>query len=389
MSLIVSNSFTDTCAKWTDHPLKNEKFQAAKDKSDPIKKQAFFKKNINQNPRNVLVEKGAQYSSQNKDEAKQQAARCIQKAWRRHRAPVNLLRNPDLISSIPHRAIKLFTRHLDKASKEKRQNIQYNKDFELAIDSAQRIRKCQKELTPVFISVGQAKKGVLPTCTLTQNIKNSNMKLQNGIYLTKEAQQEFQKIQKYIPASKKELDDLVQALRKEDVFPWGYADDGCYARANIMIEYLRLMGIPESNLFKHYVVTSSLSIEDDEGNDISWRYHVAPLIRLADGTEWVIDPSLDKLHVLSKSEWVQKQNPQEKRRDLGMQNKARFDYPKDECVSFTTNYNLQMDNLNDCLGQVSQSAITSDTMKQQVQVLADYRQELEDRYLNSLRNSPI
>jgi hypothetical protein len=102
--------------------------------------------------------------------------------------------------------------------------------------------------------------------------------------------------------SVEELDNLVKALSEIDLIAWDLKEGVCYARANLTLQLLTFMGIPEKSLFKEYAVIPILM-----HNKFDWGYyyHVAPLIVLSDKTEWIIDPALHRSSAMTVNQWYE------------------------------------------------------------------------------------
>jgi hypothetical protein len=90
-------------------------------------------------------------------------------------------------------------------------------------------------------------------------------------------------------------------LASNQKIPFGYAYDGCYARAAKMSKILEEKGIISGKAF----VEGNLNVVSPVLGDVHWWYHVAPVILVKiDDKEipYVIDPSLFKKPV-PFSEW--------------------------------------------------------------------------------------
>jgi hypothetical protein len=126
--------------------------------------------------------------------------------------------------------------------------------------------------------------------------------LYQGIGISPPAMEQFSRMPKIPFYTKEELDDLVRALSDIDIISWTMSEDCCFARADLVIQFLELMGVPADHLFKQYVLTHSIT---DDPKDVEWKfYHTAPLIKLADGSEWILDPALNKTSALTRDEWI-------------------------------------------------------------------------------------
>jgi hypothetical protein len=92
-----------------------------------------------------------------------------------------------------------------------------------------------------------------------------------------------------------------QIIQGVDYLPFGYKADGCYARALYMSMELATASIPSSSQY----------IEGDlePTNQISWRYHVAPMLEvIGDNHETILDPSLASGPV-PLDNWIHLDNP--------------------------------------------------------------------------------
>lgn len=106
-----------------------------------------------------------------------------------------------------------------------------------------------------------------------------------------------------------QADRAYQIVRKIDYLPWGYTDDGCYARALYMSMELAIERIPSSS---QYIFATNGGALRPEGGPV-WGWHVAPMIKVtATGTPMIIDPSLFGAPevVRSLDTWVARNNPQ-------------------------------------------------------------------------------
>lgn len=82
------------------------------------------------------------------------------------------------------------------------------------------------------------------------------------------------------------LNDIFQYLKSLDHIPFGYAKDGCYARAHEMAMILEEKGIKSGKVF----LEGDLKVKKGK-EDIKWWYHVAPIIMSQDEV-YVLDPSI-------------------------------------------------------------------------------------------------
>lgn len=100
------------------------------------------------------------------------------------------------------------------------------------------------------------------------------------------------------PAQAEEAFDIVKAI---DYIPFNYIIDGCYARSLYMSMELAAKGIPSS---AHYIYGYL-----QPTNDVSWSYHVAPLLKIKDQEPWILDPAFE-IEPLRLSAWIAKNHAQ-------------------------------------------------------------------------------
>lgn len=83
---------------------------------------------------------------------------------------------------------------------------------------------------------------------------------------------------------------------------WLYPDDGCFARAALAVQNIKLWNLPvPSKVF----IFGNLSVDtpnSPEGS-VGWWYHVVPLVRVQ-GKPVVIDPAINPHQPLSLQDWV-------------------------------------------------------------------------------------
>lgn len=100
--------------------------------------------------------------------------------------------------------------------------------------------------------------------------------------------------------SPEEVQDLYKKAQAMKDIPFGYKQDGCYARAHVMSRRFEEMGISTQKVW----IKGKLFVP---GTDIEWDYHVAPVVEVKekDGKiqQYVIDPSLNSKAV-TVDEWV-------------------------------------------------------------------------------------
>jgi hypothetical protein len=86
---------------------------------------------------------------------------------------------------------------------------------------------------------------------------------------------------------------IFQEMTVQQKIPFGFPEDGCYARAEEMSYQLDKKGIKTGKVFAHGL----FRVDNDKATDgyVSWIFHVAPFVVVESGKTreiWVIDPSL-------------------------------------------------------------------------------------------------
>jgi uncharacterized Zn-binding protein involved in type VI secretion len=109
---------------------------------------------------------------------------------------------------------------------------------------------------------------------------------------------------------------LYNYLAQQQNIPFEYATDGCYTRADRMCEDIQALGIPCQKQFVHATAASGpldVPITNYPGGGVTWGYHVAPVVPVAQpggGSQpMVLDPSLGAGGPTSVNDWVLRQNP--------------------------------------------------------------------------------
>ncbi|MDD4973988.1 MAG: protein-glutamine glutaminase family protein [Bacteriovorax sp.] len=124
-------------------------------------------------------------------------------------------------------------------------------------------------------------------------------------------------VEKYLSIT--EVQKLFKKAKNMSDIPFGYKDDGCYARAHVMARRFEEMGIPTEKAW----IKGSLFVP---GTDIKWNYHVAPVINVKDKKgkikKYVIDPSLAD-NAVTLDEWVESMGKNVK----GGVMKTRYPFP--------------------------------------------------------------
>ena len=114
-------------------------------------------------------------------------------------------------------------------------------------------------------------------------------------YYEAEAEEE---IDRYLPSgpitpiTMEDASRLFQEQKNRSDIAWNYQDDGCYARAHLMTRAFDQEGIVADKVWAR----GDFFIKGNNGNDIRWNYHVAPVVYVEQSNglieRIVIDPSV-------------------------------------------------------------------------------------------------
>ena len=125
-------------------------------------------------------------------------------------------------------------------------------------------------------------------------------------YYEAEAEEEIDRYLPSCPITPITMEDasrLFQEQKNRSDIAWNYQDDGCYARAHLMTRAFDQEGIVADKVWAR----GDFFIKGNNGNDIIWNYHVAPVVYVEQSNglieRIVIDPSVsDK--PLSVDQWL-------------------------------------------------------------------------------------
>ena len=86
---------------------------------------------------------------------------------------------------------------------------------------------------------------------------------------------------------------------------WLYPDNGCYARASMMIQNLKEKKVKKP--WKVFIF-GNLKVETDNSlkGYVKWWYHVVPIVTV-DDEPYVLDPAIDPSEALSLKDWALRQ----------------------------------------------------------------------------------
>lgn len=107
------------------------------------------------------------------------------------------------------------------------------------------------------------------------------------------------------PLTRTEFDAAVRHLGRLVYLPWGYTDDGCYARAYYYTMTLAGRGIPSNQLY--FVAKERRAPYLIAGR---WNYHVAPMVTLDDepANIYILDPLFNGSAPMPLASWINAQD---------------------------------------------------------------------------------
>ena len=116
--------------------------------------------------------------------------------------------------------------------------------------------------------------------------------------------------------------------------PWLYVDDGCFLRAEMIVEKFREWGY---SVPKQVMAFGDLRGDSAYGS-VTWWFHVAPVVKVG-SQSYVLDPSMDATHPLSLEEWTLRMAPVSAAK-LSICNADVVD-PQQYCFSTEANWDTQ------------------------------------------------
>ncbi len=103
--------------------------------------------------------------------------------------------------------------------------------------------------------------------------------------------------------SEKKANELFEKAKKMKGMAWDYAEDGCYARAELMVDMFEKEGVSADKAW----ASGKLSVPSR--SDLTWGYHVAPVVYVEGKNgaveKMVIDPAISDKPLTTK-EWLNK-----------------------------------------------------------------------------------
>lgn len=130
--------------------------------------------------------------------------------------------------------------------------------------------------------------------------------------------------------SEKDVQKYFKKMKSQKHIPFGYPEDGCYARAQEMSMILEKNGVITGKVF----IEGDLRVKTDNSPKgyVEWWYHVAPIVFVKKGNKigpYVLDPSLFKKAV-PLDEWVKIQTKHKPKQKKDVYFTKRFNYTPGE-----------------------------------------------------------
>lgn len=144
---------------------------------------------------------------------------------------------------------------------------------------------------------------------------------------------------------------LFNELANDPTIPFGYPDDGCYARAHYMSQRLEGRGIVTDKVF----VEGDLRVETANSPQgyVEWWYHVAPVVMVRQGEQEVLmvfDPSIFDRPV-PVDQWVEIQTRHEGSRVDRVYNTNRFTYTPGSGTTSEDWLDSDLDDMNETMSR--------------------------------------
>lgn len=189
-------------------------------------------------------------------------------------------------------------------------SLKTQQELHLLFDS-----KLTKEMSyiPVFTDFKKVGSWYQPQYKFICKDETKNYFEKDGMYYTEEALKQSQQIKPRSISSYKEAEELFNFVKSQKFITWEYADDGCFARSDATCQLLINCGVDPNSIFKEFAF-GKFSYQAPNGQNLIWEFHTAAGIKLADGSSFIFDLSLEPTRLLFLDEWRDKlpQAPNEK-----------------------------------------------------------------------------
>lgn len=303
-----------------------------------------------------------------------QAARCLQRSWRRSNARLDCLRKgKTAIAELHHKA---FIRFSERVNPLLASNPERMKKMAKAAEQVLTERSdIQRRVSiPVFTSLGQPIRFTLHDHK--EDFSQYYRMQDRYCYFTEKVYADF--LNTSPPRTVKDLDKLLRMIRAQtDLIAWDYTRDGCDVRSQLVINLLILNGVPLESISQIGAIVPKEFRKPGIAQD--WRFHIAPLVKLKDGSEWVIDPALCPTCAIRQQDWILLQMKSLCAAgivDLGDMSERLAVHPdKEDCVHFRIAHNQHISPLLDDTYYIGE--INEDLLKSHCERMGFYRLDLE------------
>ncbi len=228
------------------------------------------------------------------------AARIVQGAWRRSSAGFHLLRRfQDFIVTLPPEKYKSVCNAILPMIRTTGLRVREHAINRICLQvKRDRENHVMRQCLPVCFDNDPTTR-TMHVCLENVSNQAAYERMEDGsLFLTPQVVQNFENQPKASLETKEVLDALIKGLRQlNDVYVWDNIEEGCYARCQLIIDMLRLTGIPDKDFCKQYVILPISCRKYD------WMFHTAPVITLSDGKQYVVDPGLSD-EALTLEEWI-------------------------------------------------------------------------------------
>lgn len=236
-----------------------------------------------------------------------EAGKKMLKAIRNCSSVLKILNDDVLMQSLDHgrmtRLISLMNKHNSKMT----ESPTYAKKLEMAALRALNLRRIHHltlDSYPAFSSLGNLKDGTLPEYVMIPQSKIKKMVEYNGIHVVPGLKIDPEKNPPRAP-TKEELDLFVKAISNHPAFPWGYLQNGCVARSNLTMAFLKAMNIQKECISQFFTIAPDLSFTSKDKLPVEWYYHNAPMVKTAENKKCIIDPGLFPEKLVGWKEWIE------------------------------------------------------------------------------------
>lgn len=318
------------------------------------------------------------------------AASRIQKGWRQSNIGLSILQNyRTQLVRLPHQKFQHVWRSSLKPL------------LEMGTANKRRFEKVQHEVRELKeLRLKYQKRLCIPLCTsvsrqcaprfrmIAKEQIDPSYRRVGHCFLTPKAYAQHMKIPKYTLKSKADLDDFVSTMSQlSELFIRQYKVDGCGPKASLMCDILAIAGISRKYIAKQVArVPKHLRAK---GPASQWSYHIAPLIKLANGTSWVLEPE----KALSLKDWIARQikplspnDTSSRLVDKGVirpnaAGQADVNFPDDHCLTFTTGADMHVKDINENQRKIHLD-MNGDYVTASLKMLTDQRLLLEQAWLS-------